>query len=172
MLCHIMIDCSGFAYVLHVFFQHFFAWIIFVACLLANTVNTAAYSMVVYIDTAWNINDDYTLFTNNHDNTDNTMFLRNSSHTDFGTTQPSYPEAKDKDVERMARKFKLDDPVTSRLTELKVPQNFHHGGDCEFTWLLCSNSSKVLYIYIDLYIYIYVYKYFCFFDIYIYIHIG
>ncbi|CAE7556449.1 unnamed protein product, partial [Symbiodinium necroappetens] len=26
----------------------------------------------------------------------------------------------DKDVERMARKFKLDDPVTSRLTELKV----------------------------------------------------
>ena len=28
--------------------------------------------------------------------------------------------AKDKDVERMARKFKLDDPVTSRLTELKV----------------------------------------------------
>ncbi len=30
----------------------------------------------------------------------------------------------DKDVERMARKFKLDDPVTSRLTELKVQTPF------------------------------------------------
>ena len=154
MLCHIMIDCSGFAYVLHVFFQHFFAWIIFVACLLANTVNTAAYSMVVYIDTAWNINDDYTLFTNNHDNTDNTMFLRNSSHTDFGTTQPSYPEAKDKDVERMARKFKLDDPVTSRLTELKVPQNFTTEGIVSLHGYFVQILAKFC-IYIDLYIYMY-----------------
>ena len=29
--------------------------------------------------------------------------------------------AEDKDVERMARKFKLDDHVTSRLMELKAP---------------------------------------------------
>ena len=44
----------------------------------------------------------------------------------------------DKDVERMARKFKLDDPVTSRLTELKAGREItmanHHGKSVGNPW--------------------------------------
>ena len=77
------------------------------------------------------------LFTNNHTipcfwTILNSHANRHHPTTSFADFQPqeintAIHNSQDKDVERMARKFKLDDPVTSRLTELKVPPIFTEG---------------------------------------------